>query len=186
MSEEPRQQLRIDLADLELAVEAASLDVSWYLDLETGDLVSVDAETRRELERIYEEMPDIDSGDPERFAAALEQRGLQAWEREALIDADLVETGFGERFIEVPRTTSSESYQDMEEFIATVQNGRLRDRMSSAIRGRGAFGRFRDVLAASLPEQERWFEFKRRRTQQRIAVWLEDEGIEANLDWRLK
>ena len=186
MPEEPRRQLQIDLADLELAVEATSLEVSWYLDLETGRVVAVDAETRRELERIYGEMPDAEPGEPGGLAAILERRPLQPWERKALVDADLVETGFGDRFIEVPRIDSSEAYQDMEEFISTLQDGRFRDRLSRAIRGRGAFGRFRDVLAESPRERERWFEFKERRVEERLAQWLREEGIEVSVDWRFK
>lgn len=55
--------------------------------------------------------------------------------------------------------------------------------LGRAIRGRGAFGRFRDVLAESPQERERWFECKRQRVRERIAEWLEDE-IEATAEWR--
>lgn len=177
--EKPRRQLRIALADLEAAMEETSWEVGWYLDLETGRVVAVDAETRRELERIYAEAPEVGSGEPNDFASALEQRRLPPWRREALLDADLVERGYGVRFVRVPRSDSREAYQDMEDFISTMQDGRLRDRMSRAIQGRGAFGRFRDLLAESPRERERWFEFKERRVRERVMEWLESEGINA-------
>lgn len=87
--EEPRRKLHVDLVDLETAMEETSWEVGWYLDLETGQVVAVDAETRRELERIYTEIPDAESAERNDFASALEQRPLPPWRREALLDADL-------------------------------------------------------------------------------------------------
>ena len=181
-SEEPRQHLRIALADLEMAMEETSWEVGWYLDLETGRVVAVDAETRRELEKIYAEIPEAEKGEPRDFASVLERRGLPEWRVEVLLDADLVERGYGDRFIRIPQTDSREAYRDVEEFISTVQDERFRDRLFRAIQGRGAFGRFRDVIAKSPRDRERWFEFKNRRVRDRIVEWLESEGIEAILD----
>jgi hypothetical protein len=166
-----------------MAVEETSWEVSWYLDLETGRVVAVDAETRRELERIYAETPEAGEGDPSDLASALEQRSLPPWKREVLLDADLVDREFGSRFIRVPRIETGESYQDMEEFISMVQDGRFQDRLYRAIQGRGAFGRFRDLLAGSRRDQERWFEFKRHRMRERITEWLEEEEIEATVEF---
>lgn len=180
--EEPRRKLHVDLVDLETAMEETSWEVGWYLDLETGQVVAVDAETRRELERIYTEIPDAESAERNDFASALEQRPLPPWRREALLDADLVERGYVDHFIQVPRTDSREAYRDMEDFISTVQDGRLSDRLSKAIQGRGAFGRFCDVIAESRRERERWLDFKERRLGERLMEWLESEEIEATVD----
>jgi len=65
---------------------------------------------------------------------------------ELLYEADAVEEGFGVRFIRLPDADSREGYEDMEAFIETVANPRLQERLWAAIRGRGAFGRFKDVL----------------------------------------
>jgi len=78
----------------------------------------------------------------------------------------------------VPRAESHEDYQDMGDFIATIRDERLQDRLWDAIRGRGAFRRFKDVLAYHPYERERWFEFKDDRVRQRVLDWLESEGIE--------
>jgi hypothetical protein len=66
----------------------------------------------------------------------------------------------------------------MEAFIATVTSARLQERLGAAIRGRGAFRRFKDVLAAAPAERARWFAFKDQRVRQRVLAWLADEGIE--------
>ena len=55
MSEEriPRR-LRVDLSELEVAFDDASWERSYYLDLETGQVVWITQETHRQLESIYE------------------------------------------------------------------------------------------------------------------------------------
>lgn len=88
--ERPRRHLPIVLADLEMAMGETSWDVGWYLDLETGQVMAVDVEIRRELEAIYAETPEAGEGEPSGFASVLERRRLPAWRREALLDADLV------------------------------------------------------------------------------------------------
>lgn len=71
-----------------------------------------------------------------------------------------------------------EGYEDMEAFISTVGNQRLQDLLWIAIRGRGAFRRFKDVLAGHPTERERWFAFRAARVLERVREWLADEGIE--------
>ena len=80
-----------------------------------------------------------------------------------------------------PRATleSSEGYQIIEDFIATVGDRHLQDRLELAIRGRGAFRRFKDVLAEYPRERERWFAFHDTRLRELVLRWLASEGIEA-------
>ena len=99
-------------------------------------------------------------------------------EKEVLLEADQVEAGYGSRYIAVPEADSNEGYRDMEDFIATVRDERLQDRLWQAIAGRGAFGRFKDVLSSHFHERERWFEFQETRLLQRVLEWLKEEGIE--------
>ena len=66
----------------------------------------------------------------------------------------------------------------MQAFIETVASPRLQDRLWAAIRGRGAFRGFKDVLASYTAERERWFTFKDDRVRLRVLEWLADEGIE--------
>ena len=48
----------------------------------------------------------------------------------------------------------------MEDFIATVEGERLAELLEVAIKGKGAFRRFKDVLLNYPEERVRWFEFK--------------------------
>ena len=101
------------------------------------------------------------------------------WMREEARRAQEVEAGMGTRYLSVPHADSRESYRDMEAFIATVVDARLGDRLDRAIQGRGAFGRFKDVLAGWPAERERWFQFHDARLRERVLDWLRSEDIEA-------
>ena len=173
------RRLAIDLEALTLAMESQSGEVDWYLDLETGDLVMVTSEARSLLEDAYEGLGDRDGVTRADLAAALERSGGPEWQREFAIQVDEVERGDGVRFVPVPPTESWRGYADMEEFIATLDDEVLRERLSDAIRGRGAFGRFKDVLSRSGEMLDVWYAFKNARERARALRWLESEGIEA-------
>lgn len=172
------KRLQVEMGELVFAFEDASFEMSHFLDLETGQVVSITDETRRELEEIYEEADDPSSQQPVDLAQVLQERDLHDWQREALLEADRVEAGYGTRYASVPHADSHEGYRDMEEFIATVQDGNLQDSLRQAIQGRGAFRRFKDVLAARPSQRERWFEFQEGQVLRRVLDWLESEGIE--------
>jgi hypothetical protein len=170
------RQLKIDQSKLELAFDSGSEMISYYLDLETGEVISVSDEERGSLESIYESYYDEQS-ETVNWENASEKEHVPDWQRELLQNADQVEAGFGDRFIAIPSEGSHEGYRDMEAFIATVHNRRLQERLERAISGRGAFRYFKDVLLDYPDERERWFQFKWERLHQRILDWLEVHGI---------
>jgi hypothetical protein len=170
------RQLKIDLSELELAFDSGSEMISYYLDLETGEVISVSDEERSLLEGIYESYYDEQTQTVD-WEAAFQEEHVPDWQRELLQDADRVEVGFGSRFIAIPSEDSHEGYRDMEAFIATVRSPRLQERLERAISGRGAFRYFKDVLLDYPAEQERWFQFQRVRLHRRITDWLEEQGI---------
>jgi len=173
------RRLRVDLSELEVAFDDASWERSYYLDLETGKVLMVTEEFRQELERLHEEAIPGESIDEEaNVTTVLDQLQLPDWEREALREANQVEEGFGTRYISIPRSESTESYGDMEEFITMVEDEHLVELLEVAINGKGAFRRFKDVLANYPAERERWFHFKDNRIRERMLEWLKDEGIE--------
>jgi len=175
------RRVRVDLASLAEAFDDASWEVRTFLDLDTGEVIRITTEVRDELEAIYAELPEepADEGShPEAFAAALEQRKPPGWIYELLVEADAVECGLGTRFLRVPAADAREGYEDIQAFIETISSPRLQERLWAAIRGRGAFRRFKDVLANAPAERERWFTFKGDRLRQRVLAWLADEGIE--------
>jgi hypothetical protein len=169
-------QLKIDLTELEVAFDSGNELISFYLDLETADIISISDEERGLLESIYESYYDEETQTVD-WEAAFQEEPIHGWQRERLQDADRVEAGFGSRFIAIPSIGSQEGYRDMEAFIGTVRNPRLQERLEQAISGRGAFRYFKDVLLDYPAERERWFQFERVRLHHRIFEWLEEQGI---------
>ena len=66
----------------------------------------------------------------------------------------------------------------MDSFVATVDDDELRDRLWRAIRGRGAFRYFRDLIARYPNVEERWYAYKDARAKERLLRWLGDHDIE--------
>ncbi len=87
-----------------------------------------------------------------------------------------------EPFVPVPQADPHEAYEQMVDFAATVQDPHLRELLDVALDGRGAFRRFRDVLAPYPDERERWFDFRDDGTRKQVDAWLESLGFEAKSD----
>ena len=66
----------------------------------------------------------------------------------------------------------------MERFVGSVSDEGLRERLIISIDGKGAFRRFKDVLAEYPAERERWFGFHDERVRKAMREWLEDHDIE--------
>jgi hypothetical protein len=96
------------------------------------------------------------------------------------LSEEAVEEAFAEgHLIRVEPFPSSVEYGWMAEFTATVKDARLRDLLEVALNGRGAFRRFKDVLADYPGERERWFAFRDARVREAMREWLDENGIEA-------
>src|SRR6185295_20142718 len=75
-------------------------------------------------------------------------------------------------YMRIEPVSSREQYRWMERFIPMVEEGELRDQLTAAIDGKGAFRRFKDVLMAHAPERERWFAFRSERLRVFMEAWL--------------
>jgi hypothetical protein len=175
------RRLRCNVAELVAAFDDASAEVSAYLDLDTGEVIRVTPDARMELDGIYPELPEEPMDEETRtaaFAAVFERQGTPEWMQEVVREADVIERDFGTRFLALPQHDSREAYADMEAFIETVNSPQLEERLWVAIRGRGAFRRFKNELIDDPAEITRWFGFKDARMRARVLQWLADEGIE--------
>ena len=96
------------------------------------------------------------------------------WPSEEQIDMGL-EAG---HLIHIEPLGSRVEYGWMAEFVATVDDARLRDGLEVALDGRGAFRRFKNVLFDDPAERERWFAFRGERLRAAAREWLDDLGID--------
>ncbi len=81
------------------------------------------------------------------------------------------------RYLHIPQAGSDKGYQDMEDFIDTIQDEYLKKILETAIQGSGAFRRFKDALARYPEARELWLKFKDDRTRKRIWEWLSETGV---------
>ena len=82
-------------------------------------------------------------------------------------------------YLRVDPVSSREQYRWMERFIATVDEAPLRHKLLTAIDGKGAFRRFKDVLMGFPVDRERWFKFRSERLRACMDSWLTAHGIVA-------
>src|SRR5450755_2706941 len=82
-------------------------------------------------------------------------------------------------YMRIEPVSSREQYRWMERFIPMVDEGELRDQLTAAIDGKGAFRRFKDVLMSYGPERERWFAFRSERLRTFMEAWLSAHAIKA-------
>lgn len=81
-----------------------------------------------------------------------------------------------EEWLLVEGRGSRQGYRDMEFFIDTVEDPAIADRLTIAIDGRGAFGRFRNVLERYEKVEDRWYRFSEERRLGRARSWLAETG----------
>lgn len=82
-------------------------------------------------------------------------------------------------YLRIDPVSSREQYRWMERFIPMVDEGELRNKLTQAIDGKGAFRRFKDVLMSFATERERWFAFRSERLRTFMEAWLAAHAIKA-------
>ena len=173
-----KRKVKVNLAELAIALDTNSPEMHNYLDLETGEIVTITEEIAWELKQIYDEIYDEERNRVVTLEEHLQGRDDPDWQKEMLLEADRVEQGYGARYILVERDDPYGDYNDMERFIRRVEDPQLRERLWRAIKGRGAFRYFKDLLTRHPDVRDQWFDFKDAQLERRLARWLEDNDIE--------
>lgn len=91
-------------------------------------------------------------------------------EREAIYQSE-------DEYVLLPKKRSRDGYQDLVDFIEAVGESSLREKLTLAVQGKGAFRRFKDVLLAYPEDRRNWFNFSNERDEKRIQEWLEENKI---------
>jgi hypothetical protein len=82
-------------------------------------------------------------------------------------------------WVGIDQLGSRQAYRDMVLFSETVSERGLSRLLEVALAGRGAFRRFKDVLAEYPEERERWFNYANERRFRRAEDWLAELGYQA-------
>lgn len=134
-------------------------------------------------------MLDLASVDVETLAGALSDQGYDGrW----LFDPSTGETGYwpsdpgyadeadepGEHLIEVEPLPPGVWYRDMADFAEQVSDEQAARRLTRALRGKGAFRRFKDELHEEYPDLvATWNAFRDNRAAVRAVEWMRDQAL---------
>jgi hypothetical protein len=164
---------KVSYTDLELAFSSPISHYQSWLDKQTGEVIGYDTHIEDEL---------LTGGD---------LSGLPKWQLDEVENARRVLRALGDlpgeegseavepdRYVTIPQIETRDAYETMVDFVETVRSHHLRELLSVAIRGSGAFRRFKDVLLDYPAERERWFEFESQREREAIEEWAREQGVE--------
>ena len=148
--------LPVTLKDIVEGLALQSDEGESYLNTVTGEVVYV---THEELRAAEEDAPLAD---------------FPAWQHDALrIAHDIVAT---EHYLALPSKFDLHEYRIMERFCLAVEDDDIRDDLCGAIRGRGAFGRFKDRMHA-YGMTETWYRYRDAALRAIAIAWCEEHGL---------
>ena len=152
---------KVKLSEVVMALEGASDEFYSYFDRETGAVtMALDVERLADL-------------DDEEAATHPE------WEQDDIklvraIQAD--EEKGGERFVALPSKFDIDGYHTMEAFVLGIEDDAAREALYRAIKGRGAFRRFKDeVHSRGLADE--WYKYRDESLKELAVEWCEANGI---------
>ena len=129
------------LNDLVNALEMQFEEVPSFVDLDSGEVYTIPREILREVEDCPED----------------EEPDLVEWQKSEVATANRIL--FSGRCVRVPDDTELNEWDLMDDFAREVESPKIRAELLDAIRGRGAFGRFKDAVHKHRMQDE-WHEFR--------------------------
>jgi hypothetical protein len=175
-----KHRLKVDLQELELALTWRSTASYSYLDLETGAVVSIAAQTHQVLERLKDQLAKRGTRDQSvSLERQLEQLGLlREQSKDELLLAAHVERVRGSRYIPIEPPETNPEYDDAIAFVMAIDEPSLEDHLQQAIDADRTLRRFQDLVYSDPNVHAQWYAFQAARTRQRVLAWLQDRDIE--------
>lgn len=150
--------IHVKLKDIIEEMEIQFEESSSLLNIKTGEIVLVTSEDLRaaEDEKPFDHLPE--------------------WEREnRMVVIDVVENF--ENYIELPTKYDVNEYEIMENFCLTVSEQRKQESLLRAIRGKGAFRRFKDKII-DFGIEEQWYSCQDECFKQIAIEWCQENKID--------
>jgi hypothetical protein len=147
----------VHLSDIIDSLEMQFEESISYLDLDTGQVVTVSEDLFREAEEHGDEEPDVPD-----------------WQRDEWeIAKQIVSTA---RFRSLPTKFDVHEWEIMHDFSRSVESDRIREDLLRAIHGAGAFRNFRNAVRL-LGVEPAWFAFRANALRQIALGWCEENQI---------
>ena len=157
------KKLKVDLEMITNTMEdVARIDMEYYLDKETGEVIFIPEEVSRYVEEEDENL----------------REELSDWQKEGIKLAQEILLKKSDRYIYIPEGPPCNGYDLMVEFTEKAEDELLREKLSIALDGKGAFRRFKNVMADYPDYREKWFKFRGERINKKVIEWLNSVGIE--------
>ena len=149
--------IQVKLKDIIQEIEIQFEESRSFLNIKTGEIMLVTSEDLRaaEDEKPFEHLPE--------------------WEQENRMTAIDVVENF-ENYIELPSKYEVNEYEIMENFCLTVSDQRKQESLLRAIKGKGAFGRFKDKII-DFEIENQWYSYRDECFKQIAIEWCQENKI---------
>ncbi len=173
------KKLKVNIDEIQKAMEDVVRDTfDYFLDLETGEVMSFSEEILREVKlKLYEDDAE-EIGDDIEYIEFDEVPEIPDWMEDEVELALEILFDTQERYPRIPERRSAAAYQSMAGFIDTVDDPVLKEELSAALNGKGAFRKFKDILLARPKERKSWHGYNAKAMKNEIVEWLGSIGIE--------
>jgi L-methionine (R)-S-oxide reductase len=165
--------VKVKLSEIVDALQFLADESSSFLNRQTGEVVYVGDE---DITAVEEEEED-GNGDDEDAGADGESLGtVPDWQLDEIEMARTVMADDKNVFVALPSKFDINEYEIMQDFCESVKNEQISNSLCRAIRGSGAFGRFKDSIH-HYGIAENWYEFRDRAMKQIAIEWCEANEI---------
>lgn len=172
----PIRKKTLNYTAIQKAMEDVRRDVyDYYLDLSDGSVVTIPKkEIDALLKKLYHEEYEDDDERGVIFDSSVNTDVEIDHSEEAVVEKLIhVLTNPG-RYVRIPERDSNEAFNTMRRFALTVDDPILRERLLSALNGKGAFNRFKSTLLSNKKERKRWHGFNARVMKEIILRWYNE------------
>lgn len=152
-----KKHVKLDelVGEIELQID----DTFTFINTTTGEVITL---TREEIGAAEDEKP-------------LEK--FPQWQRENIKKAiSIVEDEDGV-YIDFTLRNDFNEYDIIEDFIGTLEDENIREELYEAIRGRGAFRRFKDGIIEHGVDKQ-WYNYKESKIKELVIEWCKEQDIE--------
>ena len=86
------------------------------------------------------------------------------------------------RYLEIIPFRSHDTFPLMEDFVSTLPEGEIANRLTKALEGKKPFRRFKDTLYDYPDIQDKWYQFEDAALTKMTETWCEENDIE--FEWK--
>jgi hypothetical protein len=154
-------KIKVELKDIIDSMETNDGENRSFFNIKSGEIISLTSEEIRMAEEDTED------------------ERIPEWQKEFVEAAKELEENF-EDYLELPDKYEIDEYEIMEDFCSGIKNETTANIFYDAIRGKGAFRRFKDTLYRYNLE-DKWYAFYNEALKKIAIEWCKDNEIDFEL-----